>query len=89
MKLNCWEVNRCGRELGGKNSKELGVCCSVKFTAFNGTNNGFNGGRYCWAVAGSLKDTPKDCIHNPPGNDCTECNFYSKVKEEESINFIA
>jgi len=25
-KLNCWEFMKCGREVGGKNVKELGIC---------------------------------------------------------------
>jgi hypothetical protein len=24
--MNCWEFKKCGREQGGINSKELGVC---------------------------------------------------------------
>lgn len=88
MKRNCWEFNHCGRELGGEKSKIQGVCNSVTFTAFNGTNCGFNSGRYCWSVSGSLKDGPKTCVHNPPLEDCTQCDFYLFVKREENVNFI-
>ncbi len=88
MKHNCWEFNHCGREFGGSEIHQYGVCQSVTFTAFNGTNNGFNAGRYCWAVSGSIKDSPKTCIHHPPFEDCEQCEFYLSVKEEENINFI-
>ncbi len=88
MKQNCWEFHHCGRELGGINSKSQGVCNAVTFTAFNGTNNGFNGGRYCWAICGTDMATPMTCTHHPPDNDCTKCGFYQLVKEEEKINFI-
>ena len=54
MKLNCWEHKRCGRELGGINSKELGICPATVEPRLNGVNSGKNGGRACWAVAGTL-----------------------------------
>ncbi len=88
MKLNCWEFNHCGRELGGAKAKTLGVCQSVTFIAFNQTNDGFNAGRYCWNVSGTKKDTPKTCVHHPPLDDCGKCEFYKTVQKEEDLNFI-
>ena len=54
VKLNCWEFKRCGREPGGMNSRELGVCPAASETRVDGANGGHNGGRACWAVAGTL-----------------------------------
>lgn len=88
MKTNCWEFNHCGRELGGDKAGLLGVCQSVTYTAFNGTNNGFNGGRYCWSIAGTKKATPKTCAQQPPNDNCDNCHFFQTVQQEEGSNFI-
>lgn len=42
--LNCWEITNCGREKGGLNADELGVCKAYAEQM----------GRSCWAVAGTL-----------------------------------
>ncbi len=54
MKLNCWQVKKCGREPGGAEEAQLGTCPATAETAVNGINNGKNGGRSCWAIAGTL-----------------------------------
>lgn len=86
-KKNCWEVKGCGREEGGLNAKESGVCPSSKETRLDGVHGGINGGRACWVIAGTL------CNGQPQGTfaqkykDCCRCDFYSKVKSEEGSNF--
>jgi hypothetical protein len=53
-KLNCWEYFKCGREIGGVNTNELGICpASIKFEN-TGVNNGLKAGRSCWTVEGTL-----------------------------------
>lgn len=54
MKLNCWQVKKCGREPGGAKTAELGICPAAAEVALSGTNGGKNGGRACWAIAGTL-----------------------------------
>ncbi len=51
---NCWEVMMCGREQGGKNIAEYGVCPAAADPSFDGINSGKSGGRICWAVAGTF-----------------------------------
>jgi hypothetical protein len=53
-KKTCWEFFECGREPGGANVDELGVCPAAVATDRDTTNKGKNGGRICWAVAGTL-----------------------------------
>ena len=82
-KKNCWEVKKCGRHPGGNNLKELGECPAVKSFAAHGINNGINGGRGCWAIAGTfckgaVQGTFADKIES-----CTACNFYQMVQDEE------
>ena len=73
---NCWEVQQCGREPGGANVETLGVCAAAVSQTYDGVNQGLNGGRFCWAIAGTL------CGGKPQGtmaqklSNCMECRFY-------------
>jgi hypothetical protein len=53
-KVNCWEFKQCGREPGGINVAEFGVCQAA--TEGNGgyANGGDHGGRFCWALTGTF-----------------------------------
>jgi len=87
VKLNCWEMTKCGREPGGKNIEELGVCAAAIDTSSNGINHGANGGRLCWAVAGTLSGK-KVCGHfakNKPS--CLACDVFKQIKAEEGADF--
>jgi len=53
-KKNCWEVKKCGREPSGAKVKEFGVCPAAEQHRADGINGGVNGGRSCWAVAGTF-----------------------------------
>lgn len=81
-KVNCWEFHNCGREVGGSNM-ELGVCPTASEALLDGFHGGKNGGRACWAIAGTL------CGGKPKGiiaqklRDCTMCDFHHLVIEEE------
>jgi hypothetical protein len=82
-KLNCWEFKKCGRAPGGAKAAELGVCPAATEAALDGTNSGRNGGRACWAIAGTLcgggvQGTFASKVHN-----CMKCDFYQLVGEEE------
>lgn len=87
-KLNCWEVKNCGREPGGKNASNFGVCPAINSIIHDGINKGYNGGRFCWAVAGTL------CEGEPSGTfadkfvSCINCEFFKNVNDEEGSNFI-
>ena len=52
--LNCWEAKKCERQPGGAKVSELGVCPVTTTSKVNGVNGGKNGGRVCWAIAGTL-----------------------------------
>jgi hypothetical protein len=55
-KQNCWEYMKCGRELEGKKVAELGICRAAADEFFNRMNGGKNGGRICFAVAGTFSN---------------------------------
>ncbi len=84
-KTNCWEYKNCGREPGGKKADELGVCPAASDQSYSGTNDGTNAGRYCWKVAGTLCGGEVQGSFADKLMNCTKCDFYKMVKEEESV----
>jgi len=81
-RLNCWEFMGCGREAGIE-----GACPAAGALALDGVHGGLNGGRLCWAVAGTL------CAGRPEGPEeksraCRSCDFYRVVLREEGMDFI-
>ncbi len=87
MKKNCWEFKRCGREVGGEKSDELGVCAAAVAEKLNGEHEGINGGRACWIVAGTLCGGKAQGTFAQKLDNCIECDFYRMVKDEEGANF--
>ncbi|MFW9847639.1 MAG: two-CW domain-containing protein [Candidatus Thorarchaeota archaeon] len=81
---NCWEFMQCGRETGGFKAAELGVCPASTETALTSLNNGKNGGRICWAVAGTLCGGKVQAEFATKFANCVTCAFYSKVLNEEA-----
>jgi hypothetical protein len=87
-KTHCWEFKHCERQPGGSKVRELGVCPAATETAYDGINDGKNAGRYCWKVAGTL------CVGKIQGTfaakmaNCTNCDFFKLVKQEEGANYI-
>lgn len=84
MKANCWEVKKCGREIGGNKVKELGVCPAAAELKANGINNGINGGRCCWAIAGTFCGGKVQGTFSVKMINCMACDFYKKVFAEEN-----
>lgn len=83
MKLNCWEVKRCGREPGGSRAVELGVCPVATDTSLSGAHDGRNAGRACWVVAGSLCGGKVQGTYAKKLHNCWRCEFMNMVKKEE------
>lgn len=83
--VNCWEYMQCGRETGGLRADELGVCPASTDRRLDGVHGGKNGGRACWAVAGSFAKRKRSGIFAAKDKDwdCTSCNFFGMVKSEE------
>ena len=88
MKQNCWEVKKCGRELGGAKVTELGVCPASLETKLDGVHNGIKAGRACWVVAGTLCRGKAQGTFANKFQKCEECDFYHKVKNEEYPKFF-
>jgi hypothetical protein len=87
LKLNCWEIMKCGREPGGVNLDKLGVCPAAESLEADGINEGKKGGRICWAVAGTFCH---GAVQGRFANDldsCILCKVFQKVKKEEGLDF--
>jgi hypothetical protein len=82
-KLNCWEYKKCGREPGGLKNTELGICPAATTVKLNKTNSGKNGGRSCWALAGTLCGGTVQGIFAHKFQNCMGCDFYKVVLKEE------
>lgn len=87
-KINCWEFKKCGREPGGANVEELGVCPATIERKFDEIHCGKNAGRTCWAITGTLCGNEVQGTFAKKLKSCVECDFYKFVKDEESDDFI-
>ena len=83
-KLDCWQSRRCGREPGGANADELGVCVATTESRVDGVNGGHNAGRVCWVVAGTLCGGEVQGSFAAKLANCRLCDFYMLVKQEEA-----
>lgn len=85
MAQNCWEFKACGREPGGAKVAELGVCPVPGSNAVDGVNHGTNGGRCCWAVAGTLCGGQVQGTFAFKMSNCLQCDFFRTVNQEEGL----
>ena len=86
-KKNCWEIKNCGREPGGPKARELGVCSATTETSSEGLNGGKNGGRICWAVAGTLCGGKIQGTFAEKQTTCMSCHVFRAIKVEEGPKF--
>ncbi len=84
-KKNCWEVKKCGREPKGIHTGEFGVCPASEETSCNSVNDGKNGGRICWAVAGTFCGGKVQGDFAAKSVSCMACDFFKIVKQEEGV----
>jgi len=88
MKQNCWDVKQCGRQPGGAKASELGICPAAQDNAYNGKNQGERAGRYCWKVAGTLCGGTVQGSFASKMMNCSQCEFFHQVEQEEGATFI-
>ncbi len=87
-KINCWEFKKCGRQPGGDKEEELGTCPASLEEAADGLNSGVNGGRSCWALAGTLCGNKVQGTFASKLANCLQCDFYQSVVREEGSEFV-
>lgn len=67
---NCWEIKRCGRQVGGSKVAELGECIASKEKL----------GHSCWVVAGTLCGGKLQGDAREKGKNCRRCEVYKKYQ---------
>ena len=82
---NCWEFMNCGREPGGENSEELGVCPAATDISHDELNSGKNAGRICWAVAGTFSGGETQGTFTGNQVTCKSCEFFKLVEREVGL----
>lgn len=87
-KVNCWEVTGCGRQPGGAREADMGVCPASVERRADGMNGGRNGGRACWAVAGTLCRGEIQGTFATKLANCMQCAFYLQVAREEGPDLL-
>jgi hypothetical protein len=88
VKKNCWELKKCGREPGGVKSKELGVCIAATEKRLDGTNEGKNAGRTCYAVSGTLCGGKVQGSFASKMSTCIDCEVYKLIQLEEGSKMV-
>lgn len=87
-KKNCWEHFKCGRQPGGNKVGDLGICPAAKETKLHGINDGINGGRSCWAIAGTLCKGKTQGSYAQKLGDCLKCPFYTSVRQDQGGKLV-
>ncbi len=85
---NCWEVMKCGRQPAGDSAETLGICPATLTGEFDGVNKGNHGGRFCWAIAGTLCGGETQGTYSMKIRDCLHCEFLKQVQKDEDRHFI-
>lgn len=86
-KLNCWEFKACGRQPGGENVNELGVCAASTDQSLDLIHGGKNCGRTCWVISGTYCKGTVQGTFAQKYKDCRICDFYLLVQQQEGDHF--
>lgn len=87
-KHNCWEFKRCGRQPNGERVADLGICPASLETRLDGAHGGYNAGRSCWVLAGTLCKGEVQGTFAQKYKNCEVCDFYREVRTQEFPRFI-
>lgn len=88
MKHNCWEVKICGRQMGGDKVSEFGECPASRAFNIHGVHQGINGGRACWAIAGTFCGGKVQGVFAGKMRGCAECDFFHQALAEEGVRLV-
>ena len=70
--MNCWEFMRCGRESGGRNVDQLGICPAYP-----------DDGKRCENVVGTFCDLVQG-LYASKNSSCQECPFYNSMHFDQN-----
>ena len=86
-KMNCWKAKQCGREPGGKNIREMGICPASIDRKLHGVHGGDCAGRACWILAGTFCGGQEQGSFASKYHNCETCDFYLSVRKDEGLQF--
>lgn len=75
-------MNNCGR---GPALDKAESCPAASDTTAHGLNGGLNGGRICWAVAGTFCGWKVMGIFAQKTLTCMSCKVFKQVRDEEGV----
>jgi hypothetical protein len=73
--MNCWEFKGCGREDGGKNVKEMGMCPAYP-----------DNGNTCARIAGTLCGGVVQGTFALKLANCMKCDYYQSEHYNKDYN---
>jgi hypothetical protein len=73
---------KCGRESGGLNARDQGICPAYTERKLHGVHGGSNGGRACWVIAGTYCGGKVQGTFAEKAKSCLVCDFYQLVRRE-------
>ena len=71
--MNCWEFKKCGREKGGSNTNEFGICPAYP-----------DHGQHCAHIAGTLCGGQVQGSFAMKVANCMRCDFYKSSSYDKS-----
>ncbi len=74
--MNCWEYKKCGREKGGANTGQLGVCAAYP-----------DNGKTCARIAGTLCGGKTQGSFAMKLADCVQCDYYKSGHYVRGLSF--
>ncbi len=66
--MNCWELHNCGREAGGRNVREFGICPAYPY----------NGKIWAGTAPGTCVCSPNE-DNGKSYAECLKCSYYNSV----------
>ena len=72
----------------GEKVSELGICPVATEAQAHGINDGTNGGRSCWAIAGSLCGGKVQGSYAAKLGGCLQCDFFNEVRSQQAARFV-
>jgi hypothetical protein len=84
-KVNCWEFRNCGRQPGGENVEDLGLCAAATTSIMEGIHGGIKGGRACWIIVGTQCGLNGNETGDKHKRACVSCDFFNLVKVQEGM----
>ncbi|MBU1702542.1 MAG: hypothetical protein KJ970_06890 [Candidatus Eisenbacteria bacterium] len=82
--MNCWELKKCGREPGGFQVDDLGVCPAAA-AAWEPSSDKGDRSRHCWDIAGTLSGGIVEGSFAVKLMNCAVCDVFLTIQQVERL----